>query len=139
MPKEVINKAFEPFFTTKDVGQRTGLGLSQVYGFVRQSGGHVKIYSEIGVGTCVKIYLPRLHAQEIEGHQETDNQFMTGNKSETILVVEDEPEIQSHTTAILHELGYNVIAASHGQEALSLLEKNPSASLLFTDIGLPGE
>jgi len=138
MSKEVIDKAFEPFFTTKDVGQGTGLGLSQVYGFVRQSGGHVKIYSEIGVGTCVKIYLPRLYTQEINVHQGTENKFMAGNKSETILVVEDEHEIQSHTTAILHELGYNVIAASHGQEALNLLEKNSSASLLFTDIGLPG-
>lgn len=138
MPKEIMDKAFEPFFTTKDVGQGTGLGLSQVYGFVRQSGGHVKIYSEIGVGTCVKIYLPRLQTQEIKVRQETGNKFIAGNESETILVVEDEHEIQSHTTSILHELGYNVIAASYGQEALNLLEKNSNVSLLFTDIGLPG-
>lgn len=138
MPKEIIDKAFEPFFTTKDVGHGTGLGLSQVYGFVRQSGGHVEIYSEVGIGTCVKIYLPRFHTQEIKELQENNIQPIKGNSLEKILVVEDEREIQSHTITILHELEYNVISASNGQEALDLLERNQDTSLLFTDIGLPG-
>jgi len=139
MPREVVARAFEPFFTTKDIGQGTGLGLSQVYGFVKQSGGNVKIYSELGEGTTIKIYLPRFHSkaastQETQAAQPAPKS--SGNQ--TILVVEDEPDVRAHTTDILHELGYRVIEASTGSSGLTLLEKHPEVQLLFTDVGLPG-
>ncbi|MEZ5647579.1 MAG: response regulator [Alphaproteobacteria bacterium] len=142
MTKDVLEKAFEPFFTTKDVGQGTGLGLSQVYGFIKQSGGHVKIYSETHVGTCVKIYLPRFLGESTDHDtgdvKEERCSLSFGNSSETILVVEDEKDVRTHTTEILRELGYNVIEAGTGREALDVLDKNRGASLLFTDVRLPG-
>lgn len=136
MPPEIIAQAFEPFFTTKEAGKGTGLGLSQVYGFVRQSGGHVRIYSELGQGATIKIYLPRHSAPPApEVKQEQRAQVYGGN--ETILVVEDDEEVRAFTTGVLRELGYGVLEASTGECALGLLAKGESVDLLFTDIVLP--
>ena len=139
MSKEVIAKAFEPFFTTKDSGQGTGLGLSQVYGFVKQSGGHVKIYSEPGEGTTVKIYMPRLR----DAHQEPVPEpsrppLMLAGASDIILVVEDDEDVRANTVTMLHELGYGVLEAGDGVAALRMLQSEPRIDLLFTDVGLPG-
>ena len=131
-------RAFEPFFTTKDVGHGTGLGLSQVYGFVKQSGGHVKIYSELGSGTTVKIYLPRLYADQSSAVAETIPKVARGNAKEIILAVEDDPDVRTQTTGALRELGYRVLEAGNGKEALEILAVQPHVDLLFTDVGLPG-
>jgi len=138
MPADVLAKAFEPFFTTKGQGKGTGLGLSQVYGFVRQSGGHVKIYSEPGEGATVKIYLPRHHgASEDVAPVKDGEPFPRAKPGETILVVEDEAAVRALTAEGLRDLGYTVLAAENGAEALSLLERNPGITLLFTDIVMP--
>ena len=138
MTPEVILRAFDPFFTTKELGQGTGLGLSQVYGFVKQSGGHVKIYSEVGAGTRVKLYLPRYHSDEnAVDHHPTTVPIPRG-REETILVAEDDPEVRSFTVEMLRELGYNVIAAVDGHAALRMLDAHREIALLFTDVGLPG-
>ncbi len=138
MPPEVIEKAFEPFFTTKAVGKGTGLGLSQVYGFVKQSGGHVKIYSEMGRGTTIKLYLPRDFSvgtstadETIQGHMET------AEPNEVILVVDDEPTVRQFSVDALIELGYRVVGAEGAVQALDLLDMHPEIKLLFTDIAMP--
>jgi len=131
-------RAFEPFFTTKDVGHGTGLGLSQVYGFVKQSGGHVKIYSELGSGTSVKIYLPRLYAQEPAASAESAPKIARGSAKEIILAVEDDADVRAQTTGALRELGYQVLEAGNGKAALEMLAAHPDVDLLFTDVGLPG-
>jgi PAS domain S-box-containing protein len=138
MPAEVKARAFDPFFTTKDVGQGTGLGLSQVYGFVKQSRGHVKIYSEVGEGTTVKIYLPRHHARADEADEEMVCPRPRGAQNETILVVEDDVDVRNYSSESLRELGYRVLEASHARAAIGLLEIHPEIAVLFTDIGLPG-
>ncbi|WP_343714052.1 response regulator [Inquilinus sp.] len=138
MSREVVARAFEPFFTTKEIGHGTGLGLSQVYGFVKQSGGHVKIYSEPGQGTSVKIYLPRFHSTGARAEPEVVAKAPGAAHAETILVVEDDADVRSHTTGILRELGYAVVEAPEGRTALKALEQHPEISLLFTDVGLPG-
>jgi len=138
MSRETLAKAFEPFFTTKDVGHGTGLGLSQVYGFVKQSGGHVKIYSELGQGTTVKIYLPRLHADETTVDDAPAPRVARGRESETILVVEDDDDVRAYSSGVLRDLGYTVLEASNGKAALEQLERRPEIRLLFTDVGLPG-
>ena len=138
MSRETLAKAFEPFFTTKDVGHGTGLGLSQVYGFVKQSGGHVKIYSEVGEGTTVKIYLPRLYSDEATEVDEPISRIPKGYDNETILVTEDDEDVRAHTRGILRELGYNVLEAPNGKIALEMLARNSDIRLLFTDVGLPG-
>jgi PAS domain S-box-containing protein len=138
MTPEVRAKAFDPFFTTKDIGQGTGLGLSQVYGFVKQSRGHVKIYSEIGEGTTVKLYLPRHHS-EVDAQEEAPMLGITrGRRSETVLVVEDDADVRTYSTESLRELGYTVLEASHARAALQILDANPDTAVIFTDIGLPG-
>jgi len=138
MTPEDIARAFEPFFTTKPVGEGTGLGLSQVYGFVKQSGGHVKIYSEVGQGTSVKIYLPRLtqalHAEAPDEARLTPE----AAPAETVLVVEDDDDVRAYSVEILRELGYRVIEAHDGPSALRLLERQFKVDLLFTDVVLPG-
>ena len=138
MPPEVKARAFDPFFTTKDVGHGTGLGLSQVYGFVKQSRGHVKIYSEVGEGTTIKIYLPRYHAAADEVESVPDREVVRGARNETILVVEDDDDVRSYSTESLRELGYTVLEAPNGRAALQVLDSHPEISVLFTDIGLPG-
>ena len=139
MPAEVIERAFDPFYTTKGPGKGTGLGLSQVFGFVKQSAGHIKIYSEIGHGTTVKIYLPR-HVGEAHGPPERERaQGLPPGSAETIiLVVEDEATVRNMTVASLRELGYTVVHAPSAEDALPLLESHPDISLLLTDIVLPG-
>jgi signal transduction histidine kinase/DNA-binding response OmpR family regulator len=138
MSRDTVLKAFEPFFTTKDVGHGTGLGLSQVYGFVKQSGGHVKIYSELGMGTTVKIYLPRLYSSESASPAEPVARVAKGREGETILAVEDDIDVRAHTCGSLRELGYRVLEAPNGEAALGVLRANPEVDLLFTDVGLPG-
>jgi PAS domain S-box-containing protein len=140
MADDVVARAFEPFFTTKDIGQGTGLGLSQVYGFVKQSGGHVKIYSEPGLGTTVKIYLPRLvGSSEIEAPASAEPlRPPAGTPNEIILVVEDDEDVRAHTVEMLRELGYGVLEAPHAADALRLLAERREIRLLFTDVGLPG-
>lgn len=139
MTEEVAARAFEPFFTTKESGQGTGLGLSQVYGFVRQSGGHVRIYSEQNEGTTVKIYLPRFLDQERKGiDQIKPSTIPIAIGEEVILVVEDDEGVRANTTTMLHELGYLVLEAPDGPSALRILEGRPDIAMLFTDVGLPG-
>jgi PAS domain S-box-containing protein len=139
MDKSTVDRAFEPFFTTKEAGRGTGLGLSQVYGFVRQSSGHVKIYSEPGLGTTIKIYLPRyLGADEHTENEKQRSGVARPIGTETILVVEDDHELQSYTVEILTELGYHVLAAATGAEALQILDRERRIDLLFTDIVMPG-
>jgi PAS domain S-box-containing protein len=138
MPPDVKAKAFDPFFTTKDIGQGTGLGLSQVYGFVKQSRGHVKIYSEVGEGTTIKIYLPRFHSHVPEAEEEAVPAPARGRRSEVILVVEDDEDVRTYSSETLRELGYGVLEAANGREALKMLEAHPEVAVLFTDVGLPG-
>ena len=139
MDKEIMAKVFEPFFTTKEAGKGTGLGLSQVYGFVRQSNGHVRIYSELGEGTTVKIYLPRLTGSEQEVvDAPARSTGVPRGEGETILVVEDEHELRHYTTETLRELGYAVLEAPDGQGALDILHRHPQVHLLFTDVVLAG-
>jgi PAS domain S-box-containing protein len=139
MSEEVVGRAFEPFFTTKEVGKGTGLGLSMVYGFVKQSGGHLKIYSEPGEGTCVKIYLPRMLGEKAQAEEEVEVPAPEGGRDETILVCEDDDDVRAFTVEVLRELGYHVIEAPDGPSALRLLERQEGrVDLLFTDVVLPG-
>src|ERR1700751_4582594 len=139
MTPEVVEKAFEPFFTTKGLGEGTGLGLSQVYGFIKQSGGHIKIYSELGEGATVRLYLPRLRERSPVVQEDASvAQPPPLGGQETILVVEDNDEVRAYTTDILRELGYEVFEATEGDTALSIIASEPRIKLLFTDVGLPG-
>ncbi|MET0405044.1 MAG: PAS domain S-box protein [Cystobacter sp.] len=136
MPPEVIERAFEPFFTTKPEGRGTGLGLSMVYGFVKQSGGHVKIYSEPGHGTTLKIYLPRAYQDEVPLSEGPEGPVEGG--TETVLVVEDDPEVRDTVVETLADLGYRVLKAAEGQSALAILQSGIPVDLLFTDVVMPG-
>jgi CheY-like chemotaxis protein len=139
MDKATMERVFEPFFTTKEAGKGTGLGLSQVYGFVRQSNGHVRIYSELGEGTTIKIYLPRLIGSEAEpAGLPAKSPAMIRGSGETILVVEDEPTLRVYAVEALRDLGYRVLEAATGSEALSVAEQHPEIDLLFTDVVLAG-
>jgi len=138
MTPDVQARAFDPFFTTKDIGHGTGLGLSQVYGFVKQSRGHVKIYSEAGEGTTVKIYLPRFHSEENVEPEKAAADVVGGGSHETILVVEDDEDVRASTTEMLRDLGYSIFEAPNGRVALQFLKAHPEIDLLFTDVGLPG-
>ncbi len=137
MPKDVIERAFEPFFTTKESGQGTGLGLSQVYGFVKQSGGHVKIYSEAGEGTTVKIYLPRFFGKA-SAAEEAAEMPSRSRSAETVLVVEDDDDVRTYVVEALAALGYRVLEAGEAETALRLLGEHPSVQLLLTDVVMPG-
>ena len=137
MAPDVLAKAFDPFFTTKDPGKGTGLGLSQVYGFVKQSGGHIKIYSEPGEGTTVKIYLPRADDRVPEAQVEAQGDLALGVEQEIILVVDDEPAVRQFSVEALTELGYRVLEADGAAAALAILSAHPDISLLFTDIVMP--
>ena len=137
MSPTVMAKAFDPFFTTKSVGKGTGLGLSQVYGFVRQSGGHVKIYSEEGHGTSVKIYLPRDNGTGVAQAAPTVAPPVQGNDRITILAVEDEEAVRGLAVQSLRELGYRVLQAANAALALDVLKQHPEVTVLFTDIVMP--
>ncbi|MGF7159529.1 PAS domain S-box-containing protein [Rhodoligotrophos appendicifer] len=140
MSAEVRQRAFEPFFTTKGPGSGTGLGLSMVYGFVRQSGGHVQIYSELGKGTSVRLFLPaaknQMPAVSLELADSARSDLPRGH--ETILVVEDDPRVRRIAVARLQEAGYTVLEASNGLDALALIGGHPEIRLLFTDVVMPG-
>jgi PAS domain S-box-containing protein len=138
MDASTLQRAFEPFFTTKPIGQGTGLGLSQVYGFIRQSAGHIKIYSEIGEGTTVKLYLPRDRGSAPEEALAVSAQSPRAIGAEWILVVEDDEVLRGYATDILRELGYRVLEAGNGAAALDALARNPEIDLLFTDVIMPG-
>jgi len=138
MARETVAHAFEPFFTTKEIGQGTGLGLSQVYGFIKQSGGHVKIYSEVGLGTTVKLYLPRYRGTEQAVDEKLETHQLPRGRSELVLVVEDDPDVRDYTVEMVGDLGYSVLSAPDGASALRLLDSHREVSLLFTDVGLPG-
>ena len=138
MARETVARAFEPFFTTKEIGQGTGLGLSQVYGFIKQSGGHVKIYSEVGLGTTVKLYLPRYRGTEQAVDEKLETHQLPRGRSELVLVVEDDPDVRDYTVEMVGDLGYSVLSAPDGASALRLLDSHRQISLLFTDVGLPG-
>ena len=129
-------RSLDPFFTTKPVGEGTGLGLPQVYGFVKQSGGHLKIYSEVGEGTTVKLYLPREFGEVFSQPRQTAALSLTG--SETVLLVDDDEIVRATVASMLESLGYEVIEAASGAEAISILEKDAAIKLLFTDIVMPG-
>jgi signal transduction histidine kinase len=140
MSREVAARAFEPFFTTKGVGKGTGLGLYQVADFATQAGGHVKVDSEPGIGTAVSIYLPRLVTDDVSEattSQSGDVSRFAG-RGETVLVVENEPEILAYTSDGLEALGYRVLGAQDASSALTILEGIPDVAILFTDLGLPG-
>lgn len=142
MPAEVAAKAFEPFFTTKEVGQGTGLGLSQIYGYLKQSGGHAKIYSEIGHGTTIKLYFPRYLGTTAEAAAgavpQAESSLPQGQKGETILVVEDDAGVRTTSVEALRELNYEVLEAVDGDTALQVLHERPDVALLFTDVVMPG-
>jgi len=138
MPKDVLNKAFDPFFTTKAPGAGTGLGLSQVYGFVKQSGGHIKIYSEPGEGTDVKIYIPRRMGPAQQRAEATLAEPLPRGKGQRILITEDDADVRDYTAQTLHELGYSVVQAINGQTALDKLVREGPFDLLLTDVVMPG-
>ena len=138
MSKEVLARVFEPFFTTKEVGKGTGLGLSMVYGFVKQSGGHVTVYSEEGQGTSIKLYLPR-HLGDGALTAANAPQPPPAHGDEVILMVEDNEDVRAYSAMILKELGYHVLEAADADAALALLDRTPQVDLLFTDVVLPGK
>jgi PAS domain S-box-containing protein len=139
MPADVIARAFDPFFTTKPLGEGTGLGLSMVYGFARQSGGQARIYSEEGKGTMVCLYLPRCTETDEAGLAQADPmEVEPARHGETVLVVDDEQTVRMLITEVLEELGYTPIAAADGKTGLQILESKRRIDLLITDVGLPG-
>jgi CheY-like chemotaxis protein len=139
MPDEVVQRAFDPFYTTKGPGRGTGLGLSQVFGFIKQSGGHIKIYSEVGQGTSVKIYLPRwTGAIGADPKSVAASPAPRAKDHELIMLVEDDDSVRHVAVDVLRELGYTVVAAGSGGDALQLLRIQPRVDLLLTDIVMPG-
>jgi signal transduction histidine kinase len=136
IPEAIRDKVFEPFFTTKETGKGTGLGLSMVYGFVKQSNGHIKIYSEEGHGTSIKLYLPRA-IETVREREQTRSGELNGG-GETILVVEDDALVRQYASAQLAQLGYRAILTANGPEALAEIEKGTAFDLLFTDVVMPG-
>ncbi|RMN34546.1 Sensory box sensor histidine kinase/response regulator [Pseudomonas cannabina] len=139
MPPEVIAKAFDPFFTTKPIGQGTGLGLSMIYGFANQSGGQVRIQSEVGKGTAITIYLPRYNGAAVKDESAVDKAPVEFTRSgENILIVDDEPTVRMLLTDALGDLGYTLIEAADSLAGLKLLRSDVHIDLLITDVGLPG-
>ncbi|MFL1419983.1 ATP-binding protein [Pseudomonas fildesensis] len=139
MAPKILAKAFDPFFTTKPIGQGTGLGLSMIYGFAQQSGGHVTIQSEPGQGTCVRLYLPRLHGTALESNQTLQlSEAPVALAGEAVVVVEDDPAVRMLVVNVLDELGYTAHQAADSRGALPLLESDLRVDLLVTDVGLPG-
>ncbi|WP_321373933.1 PAS domain-containing protein [Pseudomonas extremaustralis] len=139
MAPKILAKAFDPFFTTKPIGQGTGLGLSMIYGFAQQSGGHVTIQSEPGQGTCVRLYLPRLHGTALQSHAPSHlGEAPMAMAGEAVVVVEDDPAVRMLVVNVLDELGYTAHQAADARTALPLLESDLRVDLLVTDVGLPG-
>jgi CheY-like chemotaxis protein len=139
MSPEVKARAFDPFFTTKPIGEGTGLGLSMIYGFAKQSGGQVRIYSEPGQGTTVCIYLPRHIGEGPADEEEAQAEARTrSEQGETVLVVDDEPTVRMLVTDVLEELGYTALEAADSVEGLRLLRSEARIDLLISDVGLPG-
>jgi CheY-like chemotaxis protein len=141
MEPDVLRQVFEPFFTTKSAGRGTGLGLSQVYGFVKQSGGHVEIESEPERGTTANIYLPKAATEKLTHDDvgpQVENYHPAGQRSESVLVVEDDHDVRSYTVNSLSDLGYTVLEAADAASALELIQRESGLALLFTDLGLPG-
>ncbi len=139
MPPEVVSRVFDPFFTTKPIGMGTGLGLSMVYGFAKQSGGAVDIDSQVGVGTTVCIFLPRHHGDAEPGDAgDASVDARRANDGETVLVVDDEPTVRMLVVEVLTELGYTAIEAEDGGGALAVVRSDARIDLLVTDVGLPG-
>ena len=138
MPKDVLERAFEPFFTTKDVGKGSGLGLSMVYGFVKQSNGHVAIYSEPGLGTTVRIYLPATSTYAEKAPHLVPEPEAAPDGQETVLIAEDDPFVRAYAVACLESFGYGVVEAVDGRDALNKLAGGAMADLLFTDVVMPG-
>jgi signal transduction histidine kinase/CheY-like chemotaxis protein len=139
MSKETIDRAFDPFYTTKPLGEGTGLGLSMVYGFARQSGGLSRIYSELGQGTTVKVYLPRYHGDPDAGTMdEMVHIDSSAHEGETVLVVDDEPSVRTLVGEVLRDLGYAAVEAHDGASAMKVLQSDARIDLLITDVGLPG-
>jgi len=137
IPPAVRSRIFEPFFTTKEIGKGTGLGLSTVYGIVKQSGGYVWVYSEVGKGTTFKIYLPRVDAPAVTGEFAVEPQDLRG--TETVLLAEDDETLRALTTSVLRKLGYTVLAAGTPQEAQALARRREGTiHLLLTDVVMPG-
>ncbi|MDR3529413.1 MAG: MHYT domain-containing protein [Rhodopila sp.] len=138
IPKSDLEKVFEPFFTTKEIGKGSGLGLAQVYGFVKQSGGHVTIYSEPGTGTTVRIYLPRQRKREEVEAPVHRGEVPRARAGEQILVVEDDPAVRDYIARTLEGLGYGVLEAEDAVAALSVIDARSDVDLMFIDVGLPG-
>jgi CheY-like chemotaxis protein len=137
MSEEVMARAFDPFFTTKPLGQGTGLGLSMIYGFVRQSGGQVRIYSEMGQGTTMCLYFPR-HLGKVEDDDATRPEGVERGFGETVLVVDDEATVRMLVAEVLSESFYHILEAGDGPSALKILESDSRVDLMITDVGLPG-
>jgi CheY-like chemotaxis protein len=137
MTPAVIAQAFDPFFTTKPIGQGTGLGLSMIHGFVRQSGGQVRIYSELGKGTTVCLYLPRF-AGEIPADETDAPPVADPGHGETVLVIDDDPTVRMVLIEVLREAGYVTLEAADGPTGLKILQSDVRVNLLITDVGLPG-
>jgi CheY-like chemotaxis protein len=137
MKPDVLAKAFDPFFTTKEAGKGTGLGLSQVFGFVKQSGGHIKIYSELGQGTTVKVYLPRYYGEASDKSHAAQPATAELKGTEAVLLVEDDDNVLGVAASALRELGYTVLEARHAKEALAHLANGARVDLLLTDIVMP--
>ncbi|MCG6206106.1 response regulator [Rhodopseudomonas sp. HC1] len=139
MTRDVIGKAFDPFFTTKPIGKGTGLGLSMIYGFAQQSGGQVRIYSEVGQGTMVCIYLPRHRGEEEDDERSPDSGVISfAEAGETVLIVDDEPTVRMLVSDVLGDLGYTALEAADSVGGLKLLQSDARIDLLVTDVGLPG-
>lgn len=137
IPADTLQRIFEPFFTTKEIGKGTGLGLSMVYGFVKQSGGHIRVYSEVGEGTSIKLYFPRAFALDDSTALRRANHSAVGG-NETVLVVEDDTLVRQHVLSQLKALGYRVFEAADGKTAVEILHQIPDIELLFTDVVVPG-
>ncbi|MGE0340905.1 MAG: response regulator, partial [Xanthobacteraceae bacterium] len=137
IPPDALKRVFEPFFTTKPAGEGTGLGLSQIYGFVKQSGGHVTIESIVGSGTKVTIYLPRFLGEgaNLKAGRKTEAQ----DDRNTVLIVEDDDDVRLYSVGLFREMGYGVLEAADGTAALRILESRPEIRFMFTDVGLPGD
>jgi len=138
MPENVISRAFDPFFTTKPIGQGTGLGLSMIYGFTKQSHGHVSIESQVGHGTTVQLFLPRFHGSKQEDETDAHSQEVEARAGETILIVEDDPAVRALVSQVLGELGYAWLEAGDAVGAVPILESTQRIDLMISDVGLPG-